>query len=478
MPAEGGSGAIEISSAPGCAWTAASTASWISVLPPASGEGEGALRFSVAPNSAPQARTGAIAIGGQLFSVTQQGAACTYSLSVSSVSVPAAGGGGSVQVNTACSWTASSSDAWITVTSGGRGTGDGTVNFAVAANPETSPRTGTITIGDQTLTVIQAGATRTVALTPTEANAPGVAGKGSFRVSATSGCNWSPASRADWIQVVSWSCVSGSGVVNYSYAANPAPSPRSGVIEVGGQAFRLNQGPAEPRVSAVANGASAASGPVSPGLIIVITGLGLGPATAVAAGAPPLPTELAGTRVLFDEIPAPLLYASEQQVNAIAPYALEGKTRTELVVEYRGVRSSPLSLEVAAAAPGIFTLNSSGSGQGAILNQDYSLNGPGNPAARNAIVMLYATGEGQTTPPGADGVAPADVLPRPVLPVTVEIGGVDAPVLYAGGAPGMPAGAMQVNVRVPARAPTGPAVPVRLKVGNYQSQPGVTMAIK
>lgn len=477
IPAEGGAGLIEVRTAPACAWTATSNAAWISLAPPASGEGDGSVRFTVAANTTGQARTGLISIGEQFFTVSQGATSCSYSLSTTALSFPANGGSGSVTVYTACSWTAASSASWITITSGASGTGEGTVSFAVSANAAATARSGSIKIGDQSLVIRQEGAPCGVTLSPAEETVPGIAGSGSFRVSAAAGCAWTPVSRADWIQITAWSNISGTGVVQYAYASNASAAPRTGIIEVAGQAFTLRQGPAEVRVAAVLNGASWAPGPVSPGLIVTITGQGMGPAQGVASGIP-LGTELAGTRVWFDDLPAPLLYASEKQVNAIAPYALAGRGSVRLVVEYRGVRSDAVDLEVAPAAPGLFTLDGSGRGQGAILNQDYSVNGPSNPAARNSIVILYATGEGQTTPPGQDGKLASEPLPRPVLPVTVEIGDVQAPVLYAGGAPQMVAGVMQVNVRVPARAPVGSAVPVKIKVGNYESQPGVTMAIK
>jgi|GEM_PF-1817476 len=478
VPAEGGAGAIEVRAAASCGWSASSRAAWITVLPPARGEGDGTVLYSVEANGSGQARTGLISIGDQIFTVVQQAAGCTYSLSANTLTVPAAGGKRTVTVYTACSWTALSNASWIMIEPPGSGTGEGALAFSVTANPATVPRTGTIKVGDQTLTVTQAGAPCAVSLSPTEASVSGLGGAGSFRVSAAAGCSWTPVAQADWIQIVSWSNVSGTGVVNYSYQANPASVPRTGAIDVAGQTFTVRQGPAEVRVSSVVNGASRLAGPVAPGLIVTIAGQGMGPAQGVVAAGARIGTELAGTRVFFDDIPGPVLYASDTQVNAIVPYAVAGKQAARLTVEYRGVRSAAVELEVAPAAPALFTLDGSGAGQGAILNQDYSVNGPSNPAARNSVVILYATGEGQTKPPGEDGKLAADPLPRPVLPVSVEIGGVDAPVLYAGGAPGLVAGVMQLNVRVPARAPTGSAVPVRLKVGAAQSQPGVSMAVK
>jgi uncharacterized protein (TIGR03437 family) len=94
------------------------------------------------------------------------------------------------------------------------------------------------------------------------------------------------------------------------------------------------------------------------------------------------------------------------------------------------------------------------------------------------VVAIYATGEGQTTPPGIDGKPSSDVLPKPQAPVVVLIGGAQAEVLYAGAAPGLVAGVLQVNARIPQSAPSGPGVPVSLVVGNASSQSGLTLAVQ
>jgi uncharacterized protein (TIGR03437 family) len=134
-------------------------------------------------------------------------------------------------------------------------------------------------------------------------------------------------------------------------------------------------------------------------------------------------------------------------------------------------------MAVSESAPGLFTLDSSGAGPGAVLNQDGSLNTPENPAERGSIVVLYGTGEGQTEPAGQDGSIAGEVPPRPRGPVAVRIGGREADVIYAGGAPGLVAGVIQVNARVPEDAETG-EVPVILRVGGADSQPGVTLAVR
>ena len=137
-----------------------------------------------------------------------------------------------------------------------------------------------------------------------------------------------------------------------------------------------------------------------------------------------------------------------------------------------------MTLPVASAAPGIFTADSSGRGQGAILNEDTSLNSLSNPARKGSIVVLFATGEGQTTPNGVDGLPAGSVFPKPNLPVTVQIGGVNAEVLYAGAAPGLVAGVMQLNVKIPETAPSGNAVPLTVQVGTQQSASAVTLAVQ
>ena len=101
-----------------------------------------------------------------------------------------------------------------------------------------------------------------------------------------------------------------------------------------------------------------------------------------------------------------------------------------------------------------------------------------NPAQAGDVISLYATEEGQTTPVGVDGKFAAVSLRRPVLPVTVTIGGENAEISYAGGAPGAVTGLMQINARIPSGIPTGAVVPVALRVGNASGQAGVTIAVR
>jgi uncharacterized protein (TIGR03437 family) len=188
-------------------------------------------------------------------------------------------------------------------------------------------------------------------------------------------------------------------------------------------------------------------------------------------------TTVAETRILFDGVAAPLIYVSGGQSSAIVPYAVAGKTSTQVQIEYRGVRSAPVTVAVADAAPALFSANSSGKGPGAIFNQDMSVNAQANPAEKRSVVTLYGTGEGQTTPAGADGKLAADVLPKPRLPVSVTICGQTADVQNAGAAPGLVAGVFQINVTVPAGIDSGDS-PVVVTIGSASSQTGLTLAVK
>jgi uncharacterized protein (TIGR03437 family) len=244
---------------------------------------------------------------------------------------------------------------------------------------------------------------------------------------------------------------------------------------------------AAPVITSVENAARNEQTLVAPGLFLAIKGSNLGPATPVGGtvtnGA--FGTTVGETRVLFDGIAAPITYASSTQLNVVAPYSLFGRTTTRIQVEFRSVRSEPIEYRVVDVAPGLFTQNSQGSGLGSILNQSLTPNTMANPARRGEVIVLYATGEGAVRPTGADGrITTGTVanLPRPVMPVTVRINGQEvAPgdISYAGSAPGIVAGVMQVNVRIsPTLNITAlTQVPVAISVGGVPSQNGVTVAV-
>jgi uncharacterized protein (TIGR03437 family) len=231
----------------------------------------------------------------------------------------------------------------------------------------------------------------------------------------------------------------------------------------------------------VTNAASYSTAGLAPGQIVTVFGADMGPTAgaglALVNGA--VNTVLGGTRLLFNGLAAPMIFANSTQATAIVPYAVAGRATVVVEVERNGARRPGLTFPVVASQPGIFTLNASGAGQAAALNQDGSLNTPERPAARGSVLVLFATGEGATNPDGVEArVNRAPNLPQPRLPVRVRIGGVEATPDYAGAAPDSVSGLLQVNVRIPPTAPSGSAVPVTLLIGEALSRTGTTVAIQ
>jgi uncharacterized protein (TIGR03437 family) len=179
-----------------------------------------------------------------------------------------------------------------------------------------------------------------------------------------------------------------------------------------------------------------------------------------------LGTDLAQLRVLFETESAQVLSLASGQLNAVVPFGVAGKPTVPLVIEYAGQRSTPVAVPVARVSPGLFTADSSGRGQAAAQNENGSANNSGNPAARGAVIVLYGTGQGQLDAEG-----------RPSLPVTVQIGGVPAEIVYAGPVTGIP-GLLQVNARIGQNASTGAAVPVILTIDGINSASDVTVAVQ
>lgn len=248
-----------------------------------------------------------------------------------------------------------------------------------------------------------------------------------------------------------------------------------------GDAFIVKLGTAATiGVSAVVSAASYGLPPVAPGQAVTVYGFGMGPdaLTLLALDASGnVATTLGGARLLFDGVPAPLIYVSAKQSSAFVPYAVDKKTTTMVQAEYNGVRSAALSIAVAPSAPGFFSADSSGKGQGAIANEDGTYNSAANPAAAGSVITLYGTGEGQTLPPGVDGRVAATVFPKPVLPVSITIGGQPATdIPYYGAAPSSSAGVFQVNVRIPASAQSGNQT-ILVTVGAATSAP-LTVAVR
>jgi len=237
-----------------------------------------------------------------------------------------------------------------------------------------------------------------------------------------------------------------------------------------------------PVIDHVANGASYKTGGIAPGEIVSIFGSSLGPTTGVGATVNSkgyIGTTLGNVTVTFNGYPAPILYAGMGQINTIVPYELAGSSDAAVEVIFAGVRSNTVALPVVAAAPGIFSADASGTGPGAILDLNYHLVSASNPVSAGDVIQIFATGQGQTNPGGVDGlIEPISLpLPYPLLPAGVTIGGAAATIQYIGAAPGLVAGALQVNAFIPDGLPSGPATLFLSFGGTANSQAGITVAI-
>src|SRR5256712_6031412 len=240
-PASGAAQSVSVTTSTSCSWTATSNATWISITSGASGSGNGTVNYTVAANTATAARTGALSVDGQTVTVAQAGA-CAYTVSPMTDAAPAAGAALSVSVMTSagCSWTATSIATWISITAGASGSGNGTVNYTVAANTGTAARTGTLSVDGQTVTVAQAGQTCSYTLSPTTASAPAAGAALSTSVSTSTACSWTAASNATWISITAGASGSGNGTVNYTVATNTGTT-RTGTLTVAGQTVSVTQ---------------------------------------------------------------------------------------------------------------------------------------------------------------------------------------------------------------------------------------------
>jgi uncharacterized protein (TIGR03437 family) len=233
-------------------------------------------------------------------------------------------------------------------------------------------------------------------------------------------------------------------------------------------------------VGAITNAASGAGGAIAPGEIVAVFGSGLGPATLTSfkvTNGSIGSTIPGGAQIYFGASPAPLIYTSSGLAAAIVPYSVAGQSTANVALLLNGTTSVTTVVPVAAAAPGIFTSNTTGTGQAAAVNvATGAVNSASNPVRLGGYISLYITGAGQTTPAATDGqIVSATALS--ILPVTVSIGGISAPVTYAGASPTQVAGLTQVNVQVPQGVTVGAAVPVTVSVNGVSAQSGVTISV-
>ncbi len=248
-------------------------------------------------------------------------------------------------------------------------------------------------------------------------------------------------------------------------------------------------------IANAASGKQATATVVTPGAYVAIYGAGLAGNGAPAATSIPLPTSLNGTQVLLGNQPLPLSYAGGGQINGVVPQGLAANTQYDLVIQRGATQSVAVPLTVARYQPGVYTVDASGSGQGVVeIAGTTLLAGPTAPGYRPVVsgseyITVFATGLGPVNDPKTGQAPPADGAGAPLSPiyqttatVTATIGGVNAPVAFAGLTPTLVA-LYQVNVQVPAGVPTGSAVPLVLTVtdpatgATYQSNT-TTIAIQ
>ncbi len=226
----------------------------------------------------------------------------------------------------------------------------------------------------------------------------------------------------------------------------------------------------------------------APGEIVAVFGFLVGPSQGVSTTVDAngqVATNLGNTQLYIDGEPAPLLFASSGQLVSVIPYtagipdlSTQPNVWAGAQVVVNGFMSNQMYFQIGQAQPGIFTQNASGSGPAAALNQDYSVNSPANPAAKGSAVMVYATGLGALNPSPVDGFLTGSTLGYVVAPVTAFLNGEPATVLYAGSAPGLIAGANQINIQIPADAPSGDLDLTISQLGTLGPQAHVTISVQ
>ena len=243
----GGSGVLAVTAnGDNCTWTASSPVPWAK-LAPVFGTGNDTIHVTVTSNEeSTTSRTVNVTVAGQSVPVTQGGTVCSYSLGSTTAGIPYGGGTGGVTVGApaVCGWT-STEDAgapWLTISSTGNG-GVADVVFAASANPNASPRSGTLTIAGQAYVVTQAAAPCLYGLAETRTTVASDGASHSFPFQTTAvGCSAQAVSYSGWLTVATNSSPDGaSGTVSFTAERNPAGVKRTGTIQLAGQLYTVSQ---------------------------------------------------------------------------------------------------------------------------------------------------------------------------------------------------------------------------------------------
>ena len=231
----GGSGSIAVATAGTCAWTATTTDSWLTILSGASSQGNGAVSYTVAPYTGTAARTGTLRVAGVDVQITQTPTSCTFDVSPQSASFGSNGGQGTTTVSApaSCSWTASTSDAWLTMLSGATGQGNGTVTYAVSTSTQTAARTGVIHVAGVDVRVTQTGNTSLCEyqIAPVAVSPCMVAMTTTVTVTTAASCPWTAEPNVAWITLTGGPSGLGSGTVSLSVSSN-FDAPRQCLVMV------------------------------------------------------------------------------------------------------------------------------------------------------------------------------------------------------------------------------------------------------
>jgi len=315
-------------------------------------------------------------------------------------------------------------------------------------------------------------------VSPLALTAEGAGGSLAFDIQTGSSCAWAVSGVPDWITVSGRHFGTGSAKISLIVAPNPFV-PRTANISVAGISILVNQPTGTPRINLgrIVNAASSTSSErvVAAGSIATAYGSFLLNSPASAEGFP-LPTNISGLSLQFGGgVNAPLFYASGGQVNFQVPWEVAGGQQISVTAMVNGQPSAAQTLYLDDVSPGIFSMNGQGTGQGAIVE---SSNRSSNPAkAGSTVIQIYCTGLGAVTNRPQSG-SPAPYSPLAVTLGTpyVEIGGVNADVLFSGLTPGA-VGLYQVNARVPQTAPKGATVWVEVNK-NLRRSNHVTIAVQ
>ncbi|MFN2445666.1 MAG: BACON domain-containing protein [Vicinamibacterales bacterium] len=265
VSAQGGDYDVRITASnAACAWTASSTAPWITIGGNAIGTANGTVRYTVAANSSTSGRTGRVIIGTETLVVEQEGtappppppSACTFTVSPTSDRFPVAGGEREVQVTASaarCTWSASGGESWLTIVEGTSGTGNGRVRYRAAPNTATAERSTTLTVAGTAVAVAQDAAapppppTCTFTVAPASDRFPASGGEREVQVTASApSCAWSATAGASWLTILDVPAGTGNGRVRYRASANTATSERNASLTIAGRSVAIVQDAAAP----------------------------------------------------------------------------------------------------------------------------------------------------------------------------------------------------------------------------------------